>query len=127
VFAAPQATAAREFEIFARNEQPGKEVREITEADRYSLVQAITNTGTTVKVVQRPGPYTRDAITAADFDGQLWVEKDLLNVNSVSNGTVTAARNTYITASVEHKVLANADAPQIRPELNVVSVDNGIL
>lgn len=127
VFAAPQATAAREFEIFARDNKAGKEVREITEADRYSLVQAITNTGTTVKVVQRPGPYTRDAITNADFDGQLWVEKDLLKVNSASNGTLSTTRNAFITASVDHKVLANADAPQIRPELNVVNVDNGIL
>ena len=127
VFAAPQASAAREFEIFARDNQAGKEVREITEADRYSLVQAITNTGTSVKVVQRPGPYTRDSITAADFDGQLWVEKDLLKVNAVNNGTVTAARNAFVTASVGHQVLAHADAPQIRPELNVVNVDNGVL
>lgn len=127
VFGAPQASAAREFEIFARNEKPGKEVREITEADRYYLVQAISNTDTTVKLVQRPGPYTRDAITNADFDEHLWVEKDLLSVKNVNNGTVETARNAYITASVAHKVLAKADAPQISPELNVANVDNGIL
>jgi hypothetical protein len=118
VFAEKQATAAREYEIFMRDKKPGKEVREITEADRYSLVQAITNTSTSVKVVQRPGPYTRDAITAADFDGQLWVEKDLLKVNSVNNGTVAVTRNAFVTASVGHTVLAKADAPQLRPAIN---------
>jgi hypothetical protein len=127
VFAAKQANAAREFEIFAHDKKAGKEVREITEGDRYSLVKAINRTSTAVTVVQRPGPYTRDVITAQDFDARLWVDKDLLKVNTVNAGTLNVSRNQFITEQQDHVVMADADAPQVVAELNVVNIDNAVL